>query len=115
MTNTNTNTTEQQTATWWKIEGWGARIVPVLVVKETEKSLWIKVEWRSRDNVAETLTSQRKKSDKYHKTWEAAHLELLKRANENVEQQKRELDLVRSELDEIVKMKPPAATPHVHP
>ena len=111
---TSANTTEQQPTTWWKIEGWGARIVPVLVVKETEKSLWIKVEWRSRDNVAETLTSQHKKSDKYHKTWEAAHLKLLEQANENVERQKRELNRARSELGEIVKMKPPATTPRAH-
>jgi hypothetical protein len=64
--------------------------------------------------VAEALTSRHKKSDKYHKTWEAAHLELLEQANENVERQKRELNRARSELGEIVKMKPPATTPRAH-
>ena len=106
MTNANTNTPEQQPTIKWEIKRWGKdRIEPVKVIKETDKTLWIDdTKYRDRPS-----TDQRRKTNDFHGTWEAAHLELLKRANENVERQERELNRARSGLAEIVKMKPPAA------
>ena len=102
---TNANTTEQQPTIKWEIKTWGKdRIEPVKVVKETDKTLWIQnATW------GKSVIDQRRKTNDFHDTWEAAHLELLKRANENVARQERQLNRARSELGEIVKMKPPAA------
>ena len=104
---TNTNTTEQQPTIKWEIKRWGKdRIEPVKVVKESAKTLWIEsVDYRGKPS-----TNQRRKTNDFHDTWEAAHNELFKRANENVARQERELNRARSELGEIVKMKPPATT-----
>ena len=103
---TNTNTTEQQPTIKWEIKRWGKdRIQPVKVVKQTDKTLWIEREW---DRQGKPAIDKHLKSNVFHDTWEAAHLELLRRANENVARQERELNRARSELGEIVKMKPPA-------
>lgn len=102
---TNTNITEQQPTIKWEIKRWGKdRIQSVKVVKETNKTLWIEhTDYRGKPSV-----DQRRKTNDFHDTWEAAHLELLKRANKEVERQTRELNRARSERGEIVKMKPPA-------
>ena len=103
---TNTNTTDQQPTIKWEIKGWARHgIEPVKVVEESDKILWIEsIDYRGKPS-----TSQRLKTNDFHDTWEAAHNELFKRAKENLERQKRELDRARSELGEIVEMKPPAA------
>ena len=103
---TNTNTTEQQPTIKWEIKKWGPdRILPVKVVKETDKTLWIeRIDYRGKPSI-----DQRRKTNDFHDTWEAAHLELCRRAHKNFEGQKRELDRARSEREEIVKMKPPIA------
>ena len=100
---TNANTTEQQPTIKWEIKRWGkVWIEPVKVVKETDKTLWIQnAAW------GKPVIDQRRKTNDFYDTWEAAHLELCRRANENVERQKRELNRALSELGEIVKMKPP--------
>ena len=103
---TNINTTEQQPTIKWEIKKWGSdRILPVKVVKETDKTLWIeRIGYRKK-----TYIDQRRKTNDFHDTWEAAHNELCKRASENVERQKRELNKARSEQGEILRMKPPIA------
>ena len=104
---TNTNTTEQQPTIKWEIQKWGkGKILPVKVVKETDKTLWIE----STGYRGAQVINQRRKTrvNDFHDTWEAAHLELLKRANENVARQERELNRAQSELGVIEKMKPPA-------
>jgi hypothetical protein len=79
--------------------------LPVKVVKETDKTLWIeRIGYSGKPSI-----DQRRKTNDFHDTWEAAHNELFRRANENVERQKRELNKARSEQEEIVKMKPPIA------
>ena len=102
---TNTNTTEQQPTIKWEIKKWGPdRILPVKVVKETDKTLWIeRIDYRGKPSI-----DQRRKTNDFYDTWETAHNELLRRVKENVERQVRELNRARSELGEIVKMKPPA-------
>ena len=101
-----TNTTEQQPTIKWEIKRWGKGwIEPVKVVRETDKTLWIE----STDYSGASFVNQHRKTNNFHDTWEAAHNELFRRANENVERRKRDLDRARSELGEIVKMKPPAA------
>ena len=103
---TNTNTTEQQPTIKWEIETWGkGGIEPVKVVKESAKTLWIESTGRRGGQ----CINQRRKTNDFHDTWEAAHNELFRRANENVERQLRELDRAQSKLGEIVNMKPPAA------
>jgi hypothetical protein len=78
--------------------------LPVKVVKETDKTLWIeRTNWNG-----EPSTNQRRKTNDFHDTWEDAHNELLRRANENVDHQKWKLDRAQSELREIFKMRPPA-------
>jgi hypothetical protein len=103
---TNTNTTEQQPTIKWEINKWGPdRILPVKVVKETDKTLWIeRIDYRGKPSI-----NQRRKTNDFHDTWEAAHNELFKRTSENVERQKRELNKARSNHGEILKMKPPIA------
>ena len=102
---TNTNTTEQQPTIKWEIQKWGKdKILPVKVVKETDKTLWIE----STGHRGAQVINQRRKTNDFHDTWEAARLELLKRANENVARQERELNRAQSELGVIEKMKPPA-------
>jgi hypothetical protein len=100
-----TSTTEQQPAIKWEIKKWGPdRILPVKVVKETDKTLWIeRTNWNG-----EPSTNQRRKTNDFHDTWEDAHNELLRRANENVDHQKWKLDRAQFELGEIVWMRPPA-------
>jgi hypothetical protein len=103
---TNANSTEQQPTIKWEIKKWGLdRILPVKVVKETDKTLWIeRIDYRGKPSI-----NQRRKTNDFHDTWEAAHNELFKRTSENVERQKRELNKARSELGMIEKMKPPIA------
>ena len=103
---TMTNTTEQQPTIRWEIKGWGEdRILPVKVIKETDKTLWIeRTDWHG-----ELSTDQRRKTNDFHDTWEDAHSELLRCAKENVERQKRNLNSARSELGQIEKMTKPAA------
>ena len=98
MTNTNTNTSEQPTIKWETKNCWPDRIMPVKVLRESDKSLWI---------VRTNGIEQCRKGNVYHDTWEAAHNELLKRANYEVERQKRQLNSARSVLGEVEKMKPP--------
>jgi hypothetical protein len=103
---TMTNTTEQQPTIRWEIKGWGKdRILPVKVIKETDKTLWIeRTDWRGEPST----TNQRRKNNDFHDTWEDAHNELLRRAKENVEREKRKLNSARSELEQIEKMTKPA-------
>jgi|LakMenE18May11ns_1017448.scaffolds.fasta_scaffold9321499_1 hypothetical protein len=99
-----TSTTEQQPAIKWEIKKWADRILPVKVVKETDKTLWIeRIGYSGKPSI-----DQRRKTNDFHDTWEAAHNELFRRANENVERQKRQLNRAQSELREIFKMRPPA-------
>jgi len=101
-----TDTNDQQPTIKWEIKRYGpSRILSVKVVKETAKTLWIeRTDYRGR-----LSTDQCRKNNDFHDTWEAAYNELLRRANENVERQKRELNRAKSALGEIVKMKPPAS------
>ena len=103
---TSTNTTEQQPTIKWEIKRGGKdRIEPAKVVKETTKTLWLeRMDWCGIPSIR-----QHRKTNDFYDTWEAAHNELFRRANENVERQKRQLNWAQSELGEIVKMKPPAA------
>ena len=103
---TNTNTTEQQPTINWEINKCGPnRISPVKVIKETDKTLWIeRIDYRGKPDIY-----QRRKTNDFHDTWEAAHNHLLIKAKEQVEYQKRNLNSARSELGMIEKMKPPIA------
>jgi hypothetical protein len=103
---TNTNTTEQQPTIKWEIKKRGSdRILPVKVVKETDKTLWIeRIDYRGKPAI-----DQRRKTNDFHDTWEAAHNYLLIKAKRRVEYEKRNLSSARSELGMIEKMKPPIA------
>ena len=103
---TSANTTEQQPTIKWEIKKWGPdRILPVKVVKETDKTLWIeRIDYRGKPSI-----DQRRKTNDFHDTWEAAHDYLLIKAKERVEYEKRNLNSARSELGMIEKMTKPAA------
>jgi hypothetical protein len=101
-----TNATEQQPTIKWEIKKWGPnRILPVKVIKETDKTLWIeRIDYRGKPSI-----DQRRKANDFHDTWEAAHNHLLIKAKEQVKHEKGKLNSARSELWMIEKMKPPIA------
>jgi hypothetical protein len=103
---TSANTTEQQSTIMWEIKKWGPdRIVPVKVVRETDKTLWIE----RIGYIGKSSIDQRRKTNDFHDTWEAAHNHLFIKAKEQVEYEKRNLNSAQSELKMIEKMKPPIA------
>jgi hypothetical protein len=104
-------TPNEQPVTMWEIKSFSpGPIIPVEVVKQTEKTLWIKrLKTHGIGRGKEFTIEQCRKGSRFHETWEAAHLFLLDAAKREVEHKKRELNSARSKLAEIEKMKPPIA------
>ena len=106
---TNTNTTDQQPTTMWEIKPHGPkRMVLVEVLKQTEKTVWIKrLKSYGIGKGEEYTTEQCRKDSRFYDTWESAYDFILNQARQNVEREKRNLNAARSRLGEIEKMKPP--------
>ena len=104
-------TPNEQPVTMWEIKSVGpGPIIPVEVVKQTQKTLWIKrLKTHGIGRGKEFTIEQCRKGPRFHDTWEAAHNHLLIKAKKRVEYEKRNLNSARSELGMIKKMKPPIA------
>jgi hypothetical protein len=104
-------TPNEQPVTMWEINSFGpGPIILIEVLKQTEKTLWIKrLKTHGIGRGEEFTIEQCRKCLRFHETWEAAHLFLLDAANGEVEHKRRQLNSARSKLAEIEKMKPPIA------
>jgi hypothetical protein len=95
----------------WEIKSFGpVPIILIEVVRQTEKTLWIKrLKTHGIGRGERFIVDQCRKGPRFHETWEAAHLFLLDAAKREVEHKKRQLNSARSKIAEIEKMKPPIA------
>jgi hypothetical protein len=87
----------------YEIKSYGKdRIVAINCVKETEKTLWIEIEWRGRVSI-----SQRRKCSDFHDTWQSAYDHLVATAQLKVDIIERNLHHAKVELAEIEALSEP--------
>lgn len=93
------------TTTWYRVSSFGNSITPIDVIKETEKTLVIKIE-RAFIGQKELRVQKHSTFDKYFETWQEAHEHKLRMAENEVNAYQARLDRARRELAEIKAMKP---------
>lgn len=93
------------TTTWYRVSSFGNSITPVEVIKETENTLVVLVDY-SIAGKKERRVHKQANFEKYFKTWEEAHDNKLQRAVNAVNSYEAQLDRARRELAEIKAMKP---------
>lgn len=79
------------------LTSYDARITPIEVDQETEKSVWIKGRRRSKEGGYV----------RFHDSWDDAHAFLLDREQKNVEAIRRQLDCANGKLGNVKGMKKP--------
>jgi hypothetical protein len=96
----------------WKTTRWrDAEIERVEVVRETDHTVWVRVNTAWHGQPPKWKEQQRRKDsggDVYHETWEAAHAHLLDRAESDLEAARKRLTNAQGLYGNVKGMRKPA-------